>query len=209
MADINVTDYTPVWDDPTDDNTYVAVPQSDGRIRYFMGNLARVGSISHIIVEEPGRYAKGVQPKVQILDEAGEPIEGNGGASFFVKTGKKGGILDAYPMPDAGGTGFHNNLTSGSTSLEVKFTVENAADCLVPAKAYAIVYLGVWDDNITASEVEAHNSRQRELIAERVRNYKPALRDRVNGVAGKDGDPLASKHRETADGRRYFGNLSS
>ena len=43
MANINVTDYTPAFDNETDDNTYVAVPQSDGSIRYFMGNLARVG----------------------------------------------------------------------------------------------------------------------------------------------------------------------
>ena len=119
MANINVTDYTPEFDDPTDDNTYVAVPQSDGSIRYFMGDLSKVGQLMHIMVDEPGRFAKGADVKVKLLDEAGEEIEDNGGARFFVKTNKKGQIADAFAMPDYSGSGFHLLLSPGNTAGEV------------------------------------------------------------------------------------------
>lgn len=201
MANINVTDYTPEFDDPTDDNTYVAVPQSDGSIRYFMGDLSKVGQLMHIMVDEPGRFAKGADVKVQLLDEAGEEIEDNGGARFFVKTNKKGQIVDAFAMPDYSGSGFHLLLSPGNTTLRVKFFVENSEQQLMPASGHALVYLGMWNDDITASEVDAHNKRQRELMETRIRNYKPALRDVVPGVAGREGHPIPGKARGTADGR--------
>lgn len=201
MANINVTDYTPAFDNETDDNTYVAVPQSDGSIRYFMGNLARVGELMHIMIDNPGRYARGAVIGVKVLNEQGEEVEDNGGARFFVKTNKKGQIVDAFAMPEAEGSGFHLLLSPGNTSLQVKFTVENPEHQLIEAKGHVNVYLGTWDDNITASEVDRHNKRQEELMQKRIREFKPALRDVIPGTAGPKGHPVPSKFRDSADGR--------
>jgi hypothetical protein len=201
MANINVTDYTPKFDDETDDNTYVAVPQSDGSIKYFMGNLARVGELMHIIIDNPGQYHKSAVIGVKILDEAGEEVENNGGAKFFVKTGKKGRILDAFAMPEAEGSNFHLLLSPNNTSLPVKFTVENSEHQFVEATGHVNVYLGTWDDTITASEVEYHNKQQAELMERRIRLYKPSLRDRRIGVAPPEGNPIPKKFRGTGDGR--------
>ena len=201
MANINVTDYTPEFDMETDDNTFVAVPQSDGSIRYFMGNLARVGELMNVMIDNPGRYARGAVIKVQVLTEAGEEIADNNGARFFVKTDKKGRIIDVFAMPEAEGSGFHLLLSNGNTSLPVKFVVENPEHRLIEASGHVNVYLGMWNDEITASEVDAHNKHQEELMQTRIRNYKPALRDIKAGVAGPDGHVEPNFRRATADGR--------
>ena len=54
----------------------------------------------HIMIDNPGRYARGAVIGVKVLNEQGEEVEDNGGARFFVKTNKKGQIVDAFAMPE-------------------------------------------------------------------------------------------------------------
>ena len=131
-----------------------AVPQRDGTIKYFQGNPDVLGTIDTVRVLEPGKYRKGVVPKVQLIDADGNDIPNNNGASFRVIITTKGDLIDVEMGMGGDGSGF-------TSDMDIRFVVDDPKDCYKPAVARALINTGEWIENMTADQVDAHNAHLR------------------------------------------------
>ena len=115
--------------------------------------------IDRVIIEEPGKYAAGVTPRVRLVDENGDEIAANG-AAFRLMMSARGEILEV----ETGGRGAEGR--DFTDDMDIEFVVENASDCLVPGKARAVIKRGQWMDHLSASDVDRINAGARAYFEE-------------------------------------------
>ena len=92
MPVVDPNNWVPQYDAREDQETITPITQPDGSVRYFQGNYDEVGEIDRVIIEEPGKYAAGVTPRVRLVDENGDEIAANG-AAFRLMMSARGEIL--------------------------------------------------------------------------------------------------------------------
>ena len=80
MAD-DRNDWVPKFDIRQDGGTVTQVPQSDGTIKYFLGNYDEKGQLDRVRVNSPGKYKS--KPTVQLVDANGDNVNQKG-AEFRV-----------------------------------------------------------------------------------------------------------------------------
>jgi len=167
---VDANNWKPVLNEREEQSIITPIPQSNGTIRYFQGNPDIIGTIDTVRVTEPGKYKKGVTPRVQLVDAEGNDIDHNG-AAFRVIIDSKGNLTDVEMGMAADGSGFTGDM-------DIKFVVDDPADCYVQPVAKALVNTGEWMDNMTADEVEKHNARIRE-------NFEAYVRSGVQRTKGQ------------------------
>ena len=159
MPVVDPNNWVPQYDAREDQETITPITQADGSVRYFQGNYDEVGEIDRVIIEEPGKYAGGVTPRVRLVDENGDEIAPNG-AAFRLMMSARGEILEV----ETGGRGAEGR--DFTDDMDIEFVVENASDCLVPGKARAVIKRGQWMDHLSASDVDRINAHARAYFEE-------------------------------------------
>tara|TARA_B100000035_G_C20826819_1_gene476829 strand:+ start:108 stop:695 length:588 start_codon:yes stop_codon:yes gene_type:complete len=176
---VDPNNWKPQFNEREEQSTITPVPQTDGSIRYFLGNYDLLGTIDRIGMDEAGKYKKGVTPRAQIVDANGDDVD-HAGAVFRVIM-KNESVLRVLLPEGHIGSGF-----SEETPLFLEFRTENAADTYRPAKARVILNSGQWVE-MTASEVDEHNKRQASAHAAAVRESKPGIQNVLAGRADERG----------------------
>ena len=143
----------PRFDERQSQDTFTPVPQSDGTIKYYLGNYDQRGSVMTCRVMDGGLYKAGITPTVQLIDDNGDDIS-NGGAEFTVIMNSKGECKEVYPKEGKIGSG----LTPGADGFIKAKLVTAAENVTSPAVIEVCVREGQWVDQ-PASEVEAHNAK--------------------------------------------------
>ena len=146
----------PRFDERQSQDTITSVPQSDGTIKYYLGNYDERGAVMTCRVMDGGLYKAGIIPTVQLIDDNGDDIS-NGGAEFNVIMSSKGECLEVTPKEGKLGTG----LTPGAGGFIKAKLVTAAENVTAPAVVEVCVREGQWLD-IPASEVQAHNEKVKE-----------------------------------------------
>lgn len=159
MPVVDPNNWVPQYDAREDQETITPITQADGSVRYFQGNYDEIGEIDRVIIEEPGKYAQGVTPRVRLVDENGDEIAANG-AAFRLMMSARGEILEV----ETGGRGAEGR--DFTDDMDIEFVVENASDCLVPGKARAVIKRGQWMDHLSASDVDRINAHARAYFEE-------------------------------------------
>lgn len=189
MPVVDPNNWVPQYDAREDQETITPITQPDGSVRYFQGNYDEVGEIDRVIIEDPGKYAAGVTPRVRLVDENGDEIAPNG-AAFRLMMSSRGEILEV----ETGGRGAEGR--DFTDDMDIEFVVENAADCLVPAKARAVIKRGQWMDHLSASDVDRINARARAYFEEDKRKtarMNENIRVGTTDFKGTTGDTIVSR----------------
>ena len=171
----------PRFDERQSQDTITPVPQSDGTIKYYLGNYDERGSVMTCRVMDGGLYATGITPTVQLIDDNGDDIS-NGGAEFNVIMNSKGELLEVTPKHGKLGTGLTPNA-QGFIKAKLVTAAENVTS---PAVIEVCVREGQWLDQ-PASEVEAHNAKVRKQWEAETGKLSPKTNYQMPAAANKFG----------------------
>ena len=72
---VDPNNWKPQFNEREEQSTITPIPQTDGSIRYFLGNYDLLGTIDRIGMDEAGKYKKGVTPRAQIVDANGDDVD--------------------------------------------------------------------------------------------------------------------------------------
>jgi hypothetical protein len=189
---VDANNWKPQFVEREEQGIITALPQADGTIKYFQGNPDILGTIDTVRVYEKGRYKKGANVRVQLVDANGDDINHNG-ASFRVVMSSKGILMDVEMAMAGNGSGFTGDM-------DVKFVVDNPQDCIVPAQAKALVNTGEWIENMTGAEVDEQNALLRKQHTQGLRKQTHKTRGILLGVPDEKGKEEFSVTRETLGG---------
>ena len=153
MANLKDSNPGPQFVERQSQDTITPIPQSDGTIKYYLGNYDERGAVMTCRVMDSGLYAAGITPTVQLIDDNGDDIS-NGGAEFNVVMSTKGELLEVTPKHGKLGSGLTPNA-QGFIKAKLVTAAENVTS---PAVVEVCVREGQWMD-IPASEVESHNAK--------------------------------------------------
>ncbi len=179
--------WVPQFDPRKEGDIITPVTQADNSVRYFLGNYDEAGEIDRVRVTEHGKYKN--PPGVQMVDENGDDIAGNGGAVFQVLLNKKGGVLSVKCPRDKEGSGFTKDLYAA------RFVEKNAGDEIEAGSLEVAIKSGQWLDNYTAKDVDDHNSRITTHQNAEVRNATPQTQGQIIGTTDASGQPGGYVHK--------------
>ena len=184
MAD-DRNDWVPKFDIRQDGGTVTQVPQSDGTIKYFLGNYDEKGQLDRVRVNSSGKY-KSI-PTVQLVDANGDNVN-HRGAEFRVVLNTKGQVMDVEIPIGKSGAGFDDEVGGGI--LKAVLSTTEAADTVEAADCDAIIRTGQWldidqseADRINKRAMDGFNSNKATLKAS-IQNQKVGTTDAVGKVTG-------------------------
>lgn len=191
---VDPNNWVPQFDERQEQDTITPVTQPDGSIRYFLGNYEEAGGVDRVRILDPGKYARNVVPRVQLVDENGADLDHRG--ALFHVTMKNGEVYQITCPIGHDGSGFASDAT-----IAAKLVVENAQDQLRAGAIEVVIKSGQWLEGITASEVDRHNENARAKFGMHLRQTKPKMQNVIPGVADERGLPNTTITRDSLKGQ--------